>query len=616
MYRHFNLIIKKEKLIKCSVCAEKNQKPMFRNLRIKITSTDRNIYLLVVLSFILRLIVFPFSQVNDADATTRLFIAEKWLGDPHIIYEGVWPPLHFYLNAIAIALFGERLFGPILIQMILTCLTAIPLYHFTRREFSAKGAIYTAAFYLFCPIVFHNSFNALSGLPHAFLVALALNSISKSIRKNDNRQAIYAGLYMTIAAGFRYEAWLLIAIFTGIYILFYEWKRTIYFWSASMIFPVFWMTGNYIAHQDILYGLSGAYHWNIIMEGVNDQLDTVEKVQRLIYFPISWFFLYSPFLVILVTGKTFQKIWNKDLIRSRLIWSIPFWVFFITFIYKAYEGTLLLQHRFTISLIFFSAPFISTIFEKNRWENFSKIVVGIIILSLIPLSYYWMRIPVEKHLPYSSPIRTAYKEIRTNSQNNFVAIPRLFHQNYVTFSKQINNDIREEDGLILDFVLWDNTYYLALTTNLPAEQIFIVDGSNHGQVYANYLTKFLEKYPSGKIVLRCYSKFSKMYDLKNNILTFNIGVPYSIILTPVTGESGVGVFTYGVINSSETEQLTDFSFECPEKNSLEYFIFMINYNQLLLNDIRRKARENDISVEEQIEADARWMVENIAKKDK
>src|SRR5690606_9282366 len=137
-------------------------------------------------------------------------------------------------------------------------------------------------------------------LPHAFFIALALNSISKSIRFNDYKQSIYAGLFITIASGFRYEAWLLIAIFILIYLLFKKYILVFVFWSFSMIFPLFWMIGNYIVHDDFLYGLSGAYNWNINIEGVNDEVVFGHKVERFLYFPFSWFFLFSPFLFFLV----------------------------------------------------------------------------------------------------------------------------------------------------------------------------------------------------------------------------------------------------------------------------------------------------------------------------
>lgn len=86
----------------------------------------QTISLIVLLGFFLRLLAFPFAQVVDADATTRVLIAESWLQSPSLIYEGVWPPLHFYFNALAIAVSGERLVMPILFHIIIGSATAYP----------------------------------------------------------------------------------------------------------------------------------------------------------------------------------------------------------------------------------------------------------------------------------------------------------------------------------------------------------------------------------------------------------------------------------------------------------------------------------------------------------
>ena len=575
----------------------------------KLFKKNQALYLIVFLGFIMRLVALPFSQVVDADAVTRVFIAEKWLEDPHFIFEGIWLPFHFYFNAIAIAIFGERVTGPILFHILLTCLTAIPLYHFTKREFSEKGAWFAAAFYLLSPIVFRNSFHTLSGLPYAFFAAHAMNHISRSIRGNDFKNAIYAGLYMTIAAGFRYEAWLLIAIFTGVYLLFKRWKYTIYFWVAAMIFPVFWMAGNYIAHQNIFFGLSGTYEWNIVMEGVNDELSLSERITRLLFFPVSWFLYFSPILIIWLAWKVIQSMKNKNFRRSWLIWSIPFWVVFVMFGYRAYEGTLLLFHRYTISLILLSAPFTALIFEHVRWKRLTRIAAIIILATLLPLSYFWMGMPVEKMFSANQPLRAALKEIRTDSQQNFQAIPRLSNQNYAEYSKEIKKHISEESGLILDFVMWDNTFYLALNSQLPRDQVYIVDGSKHGQVYHEGLIDVLKNTANGIILLKCDSKFADSYELNGDILTFQLDAPYHLKLTPVTGETGVGIFRYEITDNPGDRG--NLNFDCPEKNSMEHILFSIRYNYKLQNDVRRKARDHGLRFEEQLMNDAIYILEHL-----
>ncbi len=525
------------------------------------------LYLIVLAGLILRIIAFPFAQSVDADATSRLFFTMKWMESPYLIYNGVWLPFHYYFNAIAIVLFGGH-YGPVLFHIIIASLTAIPIYNFTKREFSEQGAWISALFYLLCPVVFRNSFHTLSGIPHAFFIASALNHISKSIRTQDHKQAIFAGLYITIAAGFRYEGWLLIALFTLIYLLFKDWKNTFYFLIPAMIFPTFWMIGNYIAYNDIFRGLTGAYNWNVIMEGVNDQLTFMHKLKRLVYFPFIWFFLYSPFLVTLVGWNVLQRIKHKKLIRSRIIWSMPFWVLFIIFIFKAYQGTLLLQQRFTISLILLSSPFISIIVEKMELNTLKKAGIAIILTSLIPMSYLWMLIPYDKPFSFSYTLSTGLKDLRSDNQHSMEAIPRLSDQKYALYSKEINQKLTKKSGLILDFISWENTFFLAQNSQLSPKQIFIFDGSKHGAIYKENLVKILQKHPNGVILLKCFSKFSNHYELNGDVLTINFSTPLHLKLKLIDEEPGVGIFEYQTITHSESAESTP-CLTCPELNSLD-----------------------------------------------
>lgn len=509
-------------------------------------SEKQYLVLLVIFGIITRLICIPFVQITDSDATSRVFIAEKWLENPQFITDGIWLPLHYYLNAIAIAIFDNRLYGPMIIHILLTSLTILPLFQFVKREYSLKGAWFSILFYLLCPIIFRNSFQALSGLPHAFFVAMALNLISKSIRQQNVTQSVFAGLFMTIAAGFRYESWLLIAIFTLIYLLFKHVKLAISFWLTSMIFPVFWMAGNYITHSDYLFGLTGAYNWNILAEGVNDTVKLGHLIERFIYFPFSWIFSISPFLIIPLTFISFKR-WKTKLIpTSRLIWSIPFWILMIVFVYKSMNGTLLMQHRFTILLILFSAPFISILFENIKWTRLRAISYGVIFTSLIPLSFVWMKISYEKLFAFSDTLHYVFAHIREGSQNQFEAIPRITDQKFVKHSELINQNLRNEDGLLLDFTSWDNTYFIAINSTNQAKNIFLLDGTKNSHFDMDGLKTFFNKNPKGVLLLDRDSKFSEHCEIDSSMIYIDHSL--NLKVTPIHDERKLIIYRYTLLN--------------------------------------------------------------------
>jgi hypothetical protein len=299
------------------------------------------------------------------------------------------------------------------------------------------------------------------------------------------------------------------------------------------------------------------------------------------------------------------------LIKSGFIWSVPFRLFFGVIIFKAYEGTLLLQHRFTSLLIFLSAPFISVVFENNKHLITKKATAILILASFLPLSYFWMKIPFEKLFSFYSTLQTAFFETR-NSFFNATVIPRLSNQNFVEYSKEIKKELSENDGLILDFVSWDNTFYLALKSQLSPKQIFIVDGSKHGDISKEPLAEILTNYPSGIILIKCYSKLSNVYEQNDDILTFHLDKTYYLKLVPMTGEIGISLLKYYVIDNPVSVPCVDCT-SCPEINSLDYFIMKIREDQAWMNDIKRKASENGIPVEVQLVKDAKWMVDNTPK---
>lgn len=570
---------------------------------------NTRLLLLFLVGFVVRLIALPFSHIVDGDVNARMQLTVNWLNNPQFISEGVWLPLHYYFSGIAVFISGETVIAPKVLHALFACLTIFPLFHFTKREFSEKGAWFSVAFFLFCPVVFRNSFLALSGIPHAFFIACALNFMSKSIRLDLTRNAIYAGISMTIASGFRYEAWLLIAIFTGIYILFKEWKKTIVFWLFAMIFPAFWMIGNYMAHQDIFYGLSGAYNWNVIMEGVNDKLRPIDSIIRIIYFPFIWFIQLTPILSTLLIIAILRKLRKRTLLKTRLIWSIPFWIMFVVFVYKAFEGTLLLQQRFAISLILLSSPFLGAIFEEIKLNKLRQQLIYILIPLMLPLSYIWLKIPGDKIFFFSESLQEAFLETRAMSQTTIEAIPRIHDEKFIKSSDSFKRAATKESGVILDFISYEKTAHLAVDFQIEPEKIFVMDGSTNGTLYEENLLRVLQNHPKGIILLKCYSKFSQYYNLAGNVLTFHCAPEKKLILKPISRDLGVGFYEYKIEKYASSDS-TESCLNCPEENSLDFFKAQMKDDNYWNTQLRIKAEKYHRSIEEQIELEAHWLSEN------
>lgn len=565
------------------------------------------LFWIITLGLLLRFVALPFAQVVDSDAVTRIFIAKNWLLSPELISEGVWLPLHHYFNAIIIWITGSHITAPIVAHMLLGVFTAIPIYRFTKREISADGAWFAALFYVLSPVIFRNSFHTLSCIPFCFFLALGINALSASIRENNLRQAIYAGVFLTVAAGFRYEAWLLIAILTGVAVCLKSWKVAAVFLGVSVVFPIFWMLGNYAAHDAFFYGLSERLYLPTPFETI---------VLRVVYFPLTWFFLFSPIVVTWLVVKLISRAKNKKFNWQRAIWAIPFWFMFIIVVYKAYGGTLLLQHRFTCTLILLSTPFTGLLVEGIRWNVLKKGLVGLVLVTILPLSYYWMTVQYNEWFEKDSLAEKVAMNYRLKSVGIIEAVPRLSDEVVVDFSERVNKELKPHSGLILDFWSWESSYFMALHSNLHPQNIHQVGGNPNSKELVIYVKKVVDKCPTGVIVLKCNSKFRELFEIKGDILRFKTRGGLFLKLTPLIDNGHLYAFKYRKVEDKARSTHGVNINLCPKENSRAFFKMRIKDNLKLYQQCILSSMDNGTTIKKELELYVDWFVWNFEQQQK
>ena len=486
-------------------------------------SSNKQIGLIIVIGLIIRIVALPFVHTTNADAVSRIIIAYKWLQNPYFTISDVWLPLHHYLNAFIIWVSGgDLIYSLKILQILFAVATAIPLYKFTLNEFkTTEGAFFVSLTYLFIPIVVRNSFQVLSGIPSAFFIAASMYFLSQG-KKLDKpiKYGVLAGLSMTIAGGIRYEAWLLIAVFTLVLLLQKQWKMVLFFWVFAMIFPFFWMTGGYIVHGDLFYGSHGAYRWNITMMGGNDNFNWRMLCWRLVYFPITYGILMTPLITIATLYYTIKSVKKREPEMSIIWWLLPFVVLMIAFIYKAVNGTLLLQPRFVILLLITSIPFYALVFMNKDHLKAKKIIAWVIIILILPYSYLGAR--------------------------NIQAFPRIKDKTTLDLLKIIHNEVDKNgtQSLILDFIGWDNTYFIWLRSGVAPDNIFIVNGAKYGKVNASELAKKIEKNKTGIIVKKNESKMDEYFHFLNDTVLEVRKVANYLYLKPIIINSRITLYKY------------------------------------------------------------------------
>lgn len=544
---------------------------------------------------IFKLLLFPITQTVDADAVTRTFISYNWLKNPHFITDSVWAPLHFYLNGIIMWISGSFEDGPRYFNLFLSSLTIVPLYFFVKEEFSRQGAIYSAGLFALSPVIFRNSFQALSGTPYLFFLAIALFYFARALRNNRWSNYFLAGLMITVAAGFRYEAWIIIAVFTFIGLLRKRWKGTLLFWSFAMIIPIGWMLVGWIYHNDFFYGINGAYGWNIEKMGVNENVNDTERLKRLFFFPMSWFLAVSPVLAWVLIITFFKHVFQKKFSRIQFYWMLPLFVIWLAFLIKAQDGTLLLQHRFTGSLVFFSAPLIAMAINEKTRKVYSYLMT-LALLLIIPQSYFWYAVNLDEWTPLSRQIKSIIKDIQLSTGPEMLPLPQIDNHVLTEGLDVLEGNFEDKDGLILDFFGWTETYYMAL--QYPASDPFVFPGAKHDHFPEDKFHNYIDSHPNGMLVLHCPSNHSVFVKVSSEFLCLEKSISPVLKLTLLKEIKGLLIYEYEVIDNSN-DVLYDPSnqLNCFEIGSVEYFESMGYFNVQFREDAKRIMRKDDVLFE-------------------
>jgi hypothetical protein len=522
-----------------------------------------------ILLFLVKLLLFPITDTVDADAVSRTLISYNWTKNPHFITDSVWAPLHFYMNGIIIWLTGAIENGPRLFNVLLSCLTLIPFYYYVKWEFNAKGAVFSTMLIALSPILFRNSFQALSGTPYLFFLAIALCVFSRALRRGRTSDFIWSGLALSIAAGFRYEAWIILAVFTLIGVLRKQWKGTVLFWTMGMIIPLSWMLVGWIWHGDFLYGINGAYGWNIERMDVNADVNATERLKRLFFFPMSWFLSVSPIIAWVIVVTFFRNVFKKRFTKEQYFWLLPLLILGIAFLVKAQDGTLLLQHRFSASLVFFSAPLLALVVTEKTKQNITYLMTAVLLL-VLPQSYFWYRVNLDEWTPMSRQIKSIIKDIQLSAGPETLPLPQIDNPLMEGALGSLASNWKEGDGLIVDFFGWSETYYMAM--QYPQSNPFIFPGAKNDVFPSEKFLQYLMDYPQGKLVLHCASNHDAFVEYNGVAIQPIEGGGNPVKLELLYSNKGLSVFEYKYANSEGwTIYPPTVSSDCAEIGSVAYF---------------------------------------------
>lgn len=442
----------------------------------KLTENTRLAFISIVV-LIAKICLIPLTHVVDCDAVSRIFLTQQWYEDPHWITTGVWLPFHFYLNGFAFWIYYDRELSPVLFNLVLSCLSIFPYYHFVKKEFNANGALYSTLLFIISPVLFRNGFMALSETPFWFFMVYTLYFISKGFFSGKTTWFFLAGIAMGIASGLRFEGWLLIVLFSLLVFLRKNLKGAIAFALVSSVFPIIWIYCSLSANGTFFH--PDAPVFTVAAPG-NTPFDWEGFARKGWFYPLSWVLSVGPVTAFFIL----KYISNRRMPLSLAYWAILPLVLMVVFLYKSYTGSIMLQHRFTGILAILTIPFFSFfITEKLKSQKLILLLIGI---STVGLSFVY-------------------------NTTGIAMIPRLKDKHALSVSKAINKNITTGSALLIDFDGWENTWFYALRSGLKPKDILINYSNNDLAGFLSGSEQKIKEYPNSVIVLKKGSEAEKYF---------------------------------------------------------------------------------------------------------
>ena len=449
---------------------------------------------IVVIGLALRLAATYLAQTTEPDALARVMISWEWKFKPNTGIEGgVWLPLHTYLLGAAFWFRSEPYLLPILINIGCAVLTAIPLYWFGQKEFArpglSAGAVVATAFILF-PLAFRNSLMAMSDTPFALLLAMALWPLARA-RDDDGTMthAMLAGLCVTLAAGVRYEGWIMIPFLA--LVLWRTPRRFLAFGCVAMIVPSLWMIGCWVEHGDPLYSLRFQAADTAGVLSDRGGISALKRLVRLIFFPGVLGIGLSPLVMALCIWGAISEVRRRS---RQAVWLVPFLGLFLVLTYKSVNGTMNLQPRYAIPMGMLLLPFMVPALAMIQHRRGGVAMLALALMLPSSYSLHLMR-PLLRHLLSDTEM------IKKESPASLLeAIPRLAPET-MQRSQQLEELLEPDDGFVL-LGVGEVAYLYVQQIQHPLPKVCLIAHYHFGQPrYERHCYQRFKQYPQGILVV-------------------------------------------------------------------------------------------------------------------
>jgi hypothetical protein len=324
---------------------------------------------------------------------------------------------------------------------------------------------------------------------------------------------LLAGLFTSIAGGFRYESWIISPLVILIVARRYSIRQSFLFLLTAALFPMYWLVSNYI-YQDEMFG---SFTWATSAISSDKIYSAEDLLRRIWWYPLSLLFVFGPIGFYFFVREIIAVCRNRKIQRTAFLFFLLFIIVFLFFLINCLGGSLLMQHRFTLTLFLLSFPFLGFYFQNHAKHPLK--MAALIALSAFGLSFIY-------------------------NSRGVRPVPRLEDKSAEKVAQTIKTNLPANAGLIVDSWNFESTYYVAFMSGLPQSSIAVFDQNPQSvALELGHAITILDLHPQGFIVLHRQGKLSAEMIVEGNSLTVkNSG--QQLKLEPVYTSGEVVLYKY------------------------------------------------------------------------
>lgn len=344
----------------------------------RLSGGSKTLPVIVAVAAALRVASFLLSENAGGDALARAKLTALWLQHPGLEFHfDVWLPLHFWMMGALSTLVGDAELGCRLLSLLLGVASVWAVWALTEELDGEGSAAFSTIIFSFYSL--HVAYSATSScdVPYLFFVLAGAALFFRGRRTGVQGLLLLGGLSLTLGAGIRYEAWVIIAAMNAVLLFRREFKRLVVFLPASGLWPAFWMAYEWVTRGHPLYSPALNYTW------VQNDLNfygTPLSYRLLLPLGVTLIALTPPAVAgFFLAGR---QVWRK---RGPLVEFAFVLAFFAAVqFYQIAAGGAMSYARYTLTLGSFVAVFAGV----GLYHSFPrrKVLVGVLAANLLALT--------------------------------------------------------------------------------------------------------------------------------------------------------------------------------------------------------------------------------------